>query len=1761
MPTVRSDIVIRLGSSESDARSDRRAIDDATPFVAWSLPSDIQQVRFSVRLASAEPNGWAFTTSGVRNTPDQQFDFPSGIGLNDNFSGLCKLEVSVSSSASGDMQWVSEPYWFVYDRHLERFFQADQLRFEWSATDDPDGLPVNGIHHYWLQIAHDPLFNDVVYDNTAIVEPVATRVRYTATAFVPAMGRHYFYRVAMHDGLEWGEWSIVHAFVNLERQPPSVTIDSVTHTGNLLGDIDITLTVSGADDHYVWVELMYRIGGGEKHPPSLLDSLLYLPDGTHRVTWRSFRNLQRQHVDGVMLHAIPYDESSAGDEVAYGPFAIDNSYIPIEGGGFGSATVGFAVRAGHVGVRTLGDLEGERDLPVKGNMVAVPDPATYGQIEAAVRGGKLARFLGFVMGTAEKRPGSGQTLPGINPPTAAPDGGLEAMPTLMRYPLGDVPMSGSEPAMEIIETERANPHADATAFMFSSPVHYANNEDAWPRPMQTRDMGKTSFLWGYLDPAGNEVPYPDGYDFDHRPSWHVGREVWRHDDAWVQVGAFLPVDAGACGVCSGRNWVPAGPSGNYRRDPCPNADCVNGFDMSNPLWLEPAIVDGQAVGPSGSYFAYYLDVQWHHLSTWVNNTGGFGRLDRNGPGASIRIPAYEMRDADESFWPAAGHTGKTHQLAGTVNEGAGVDGGSILGDTTYDPGKPLAIDGYIRSGSDRFSWGYDPASHPAHAIRPLSTQPDGVTIRGGIGRDRTLHPLEFRFMQRWWDAYNTIHFRYTGSETSKIQMQVSRWIDSANRTDWSDVRGDNAKLDHHTGKWLIDPFVFHAYWSTASRQLYLGGFDYQLRIRAYDTISRTFSDWVTSPRFLIQSGVTNPVSVLATKYDPWSKWIHVKFRVDDSEQDKYTITNLWYSKDDGGTWQSIAMGTVSGQTAGLSSRLGENEHTLIWDTSSYGLTAAAQARLRIEAIPTGALQNIAVPYFRWLSSANPSADPAQWRMHQILGRYERMQWDESAEAWQILDPPVYRPGLLSLYDRDLERVKRTGTQVAPSGYYTFHVDDELVDAEGYDVWLGTLYDGNETHGSAMSRLSSAMDLMVRGELPQVRNTIWHAEQACRYSLIDQGFYAEQWFEPTASGYIEALTTKAVGTVDDDGTTVDVTRFWEFRVQSVAAAPSGAYVDGFFSPGDATSMERVFYKIQIDPLNTFSSQPRGRPMRDFRYNDRGQRLSVSEYAAPATIVPENGNLDTDSSGQPWDGQVSDTDLRGTDEQFAASNPRADTGVPVGGILKVPPAWLPGEDENDVLPPGREDFSGDYHARVAAYNAFQHNVTARPRPTITGVTAEGGILQVQYASRAHDQITHMTIGHYVTDVQVKHPNGYLISTSTRTPEWVDTTAINYVSDRRGQMDDSASTINRMPWVPAGRNRPRPCVYYDDDLMQYVMASSKVNFRNQWRITTARAMAQPVACEVESLFDGYAVSAIYGPSMIKVDGVIYLYVTVQQTPSSPPRLAVSTSTDGRSFSTPNVIQGIPTGAYPTVLWENDTFKMWFESLDTDDSVVKIYAAESANGTTFTPVAGVAYSRPGDIGSPSVARMNGGLVMFFNDTASNSIASVYHNGTAWAGFQTELPQATVDIDGTPTSVIPRHPCVYWDLHMGNPELFMLFNYLTPGGEHRVHITRLEGRVWVAGEADHILGGDGHLFDVPTSPTGVARQCSINMSPNGIVPGGTVKVRLNFNSWSPGTIEYHRQSEWVNAGNAASLGAVIDPTVWRYDLQLKNFPYMELST
>jgi len=140
---------------------------------------------------------------------------------------------------------------------------------------------------------------------------------------------------------------------------------------------------------------------------------------------------------------------------------------------------------------------------------------------------------------------------------------------------------------------------------------------------------------------------------------------------------------------------------------------------------------------------------------------------------------------------------------GAVSEADPVNGGHMAVKSGYDGGTPPAIDGHIGPPRDAFFWGSDPAFHP---LRPVPTQVDSVRVSGRIYRIYDVQPLRFRFMQAWWDAFNTLHWGMTGSETSKIQLQVARYLDANTRTEFGDIRPENAAKDQATGYYLIDPW-------------------------------------------------------------------------------------------------------------------------------------------------------------------------------------------------------------------------------------------------------------------------------------------------------------------------------------------------------------------------------------------------------------------------------------------------------------------------------------------------------------------------------------------------------------------------------------------------------------------------------------------------------------------------------------------------------------------------------------------------------------------------------------------------------------------------------------------------------------------------------------------------------------------------------------------------------------------------------------------
>src|ERR1035437_886538 len=129
MVTVRNDISVGIGSSPFDVEYSRVAPDKHHPFIIWILPSDIHQNRFSVRIPCVETGAFAYATSGEQITPQQSFQFPTALALNNNFDGLCTCEVAVSQSgqAGADFEYVSAPLYFVFDHSLNRLFNATKL--------------------------------------------------------------------------------------------------------------------------------------------------------------------------------------------------------------------------------------------------------------------------------------------------------------------------------------------------------------------------------------------------------------------------------------------------------------------------------------------------------------------------------------------------------------------------------------------------------------------------------------------------------------------------------------------------------------------------------------------------------------------------------------------------------------------------------------------------------------------------------------------------------------------------------------------------------------------------------------------------------------------------------------------------------------------------------------------------------------------------------------------------------------------------------------------------------------------------------------------------------------------------------------------------------------------------------------------------------------------------------------------------------------------------------------------------------------------------------------------------------------------------------------------------------------------------------------------------------------------------------------------------------------------------------------------------
>lgn len=1810
MPSLATDILLRIGTRDSDAVVTPTSFADATPFVAWSLPAGMDQHRFRVLIESVDAGGYAKNNSGIRQSTADHFQYSIPLAITESFRGLCRVSVEIGTTDDGAMQFVSDWVYFVYDPDVESPPTGDYT-FEWPAGAASD---------YHLQIGTDPQFtSDILYENENVPATSGDPLSFTTT-FSPSDDTYYFYRVRTNDGGGlFGSWSRTAGIFRSSASTPLISIDDVALVGTASNDVLITFTLDGSESDRFSVEWSF-LGGDfifDAEPMTILNPGTLVRAGTHQIVWRSGSAVEG--VDGqitdtptdVQIYAHAVRQDGVNLITNYGPFTIGG--VAVTGGGTPN-NFDVSLKLSRLAIRPP-DIDVDEDFPVKLNFAT--DGSEFSNI-VPITQGQYIWSNSYTEGTIERRPngGSGQTHTG----GFGSDGQNPAIhwPVPISYQSLNGESSWNSAYGDPEATNRVTPVSNAS-FLFTSPRD-DSLPSTIPAPHASGDRTRMQhFLKGYLNLEGVEVDYPDNYDWTARPSWHRGREVWGTDDAWIQVAVWKFTDHSACSTCGGRGWVASELGPPYDRIDCPNTDCQGGFDLTDPIFRF-----GNADLKISTMKAF-MDVQWQRLTHWLDNKP-YTELRRNGmagglpPFATIKahivgrqvssLEAVYLPNGDLSHyilndgtnrrlppetplvWDFTGDAAvvglpsrqpndwislRSHIA---VNNSGGGDYKDMFPVTSgltdhakYDQTDPVSMN--IREGMIPFYLGQvDPDSSPIAWNRPRPTQPGSLVIPNTLQRLFLTRNLGFKFieLQANWDSFVTLHFQYTPASNLKVQLQY-RQAASILESDWKDIQAANGAIDEATGVWMIPPLTLHAYWDTVNSTTFAEGDQYNLRIRTYNVDTSTFSGWTFSPVITILHNATNPVSVLSATYEPWSREVTVKFRVDDTQADHYTIVRCFYSTADPQSntpnlWSPIAIGDISGPLGFLSSdRTGRaNEHEIIWYSQNYPLGPGNEFRFRIEVVLTSAIEKLTLPFFKWSSPRNPYLDDAEVRLAEVLGSTETQHFDQDSGLWVKTDPPKKIPGEIRLLEAEYENVKKHPGSVSPDGYYSFWEEDPVGsgtyvddDPAGYQVWLAERYTTGETHGQAMNRVASQIDNLARTVIPESQAVIIEGEKRIRKRLITQGYYAEGHFK---AGDVLGTWREAIDAVPVSDRTGDVgmpdttDRWWRFRVQNKADGGDDIYdADGLYSPKYVTTLEQVWYEVEVDANQTFDSQPHRSPLRTFTYGHTDQRLSIANFyggqVATTSNTPITGpqqQLVTDPvTGQPLPNQLLNT-----------TTPENRT-ITTGGALKIKPSLLPGQVAGDVPPPGGA-WSGNYYWRVAAYNYFVGSVEARPRAAVTSTSVAGTDLVMNYIAKGHEDITTISIDYIDFLGGGRSVLGYEVSDATTTPFWDQVTYIDFVSDRRAPADDLTRMANGTPWIPKGTNRVQPCVLYDDDLQQYLLLCAKQNNAGQLRVVSARAMLIPTSCEWDVLFEDDASAGMYGPCVIKDGSSFRLYLTVQPTGGFPSYIAVTTSPDADVWESPQQVDGPSSGcSCSCVVKDGVTYHMWYQAASSGQQA--IFYATSTDGSTFAVqnAGNPVYTDLADLVRPSVVKMNGVWIMYVTDATVGTVRSVWSaDGISWTGMTVELAATTVEVNGSPVAVTPQNAWAFIDLYMGNPELFLAWNYRKEDGTNLMYTARLENRIWRDGVGDQIYGEANNVTDVPCSRDGLAKQLRVNLSENGLPADGSgVKVRLDFAKFSPDVKEYHRQSDWVDVTNAIEAGSYLDPDPWYFDTQLLGFPYM----
>ena len=375
--------------------------------------------------------------------------------------------------------------------------------------------------------------------------------------------------------------------------------------------------------------------------------------------------------------------------------------------------------------------------------------------------------------------------------------------------------------------------------------------------------------------------------------------------------------------------------------------------------------------------------------------------------------------------------------------------------------------------------------HEAYSIRPdiVYREDRPWRILGEVDWLEDYGQWAFMFLQSVWNSYNRIHWNFTQGTNEYVILSAVEILSTGAEGPRFSVKTKRSVWDEIAGAWCIPYSKIEGnsdMIDTLNNPMFVNGHYYRFYIKTVNKNNGTESaDEAYSLTFTTSPEAVSPATITESSYDPWTKLLTIKFRLDDALGRKYDVIGIKYSQQDpvagtdnmDGTWTDIPLSLLSGKLIDLGSNTrGDNVpsnnyityHTVYLDLSQVVINSST-FRIRLITEIAENRSGLTLPNFFAKMWTNEFLKPVEKTIYSLGGSWNRWIWKseidyetgETSGQWVYADKPVWVNGKIQDIQETLDEIDNKFDE-----WYATVAKFRYPDMDGFENYLHWAKDGS-----------------------------------------------------------------------------------------------------------------------------------------------------------------------------------------------------------------------------------------------------------------------------------------------------------------------------------------------------------------------------------------------------------------------------------------------------------------------------------------------------------------------------------------------------------------------------------------------------------------------------------------------------------------------------------------------------------------------------